>query len=163
MGTGQNQLNASWPDEQVQLLTDLWGKGVPTGEIAEVINNTTHGSKRTKHAIIGKAHRKKLGPHPTEHTQGREKKPRKKIAERRLPISSSKDERLVRTKIVQRKRFGSIAHTTQPKPTERQRVHISDTPVKVLRPQPIHTSAAFAVPELSLDERRCLAKLYPED
>lgn len=164
MGTGQNQWNTSWPDEQVQLLTNLWKKGIPIVEIAEAINNTTHGPKRTKSAIIGKAHRKKLGPHPTEYIQDREKKSRKKRVQRKLSITASKDNRLVRPKIIQRKRFGNVTSTAQPKPKKRQGEKISDMPAKIpSRPQPIYTSAAFAAPGLSLDERRFLANLYPKD
>lgn len=159
MGTGKNQWHTPWPDEQVQLLTRLWKEGVLTAEIAEAINNTTHGPKRTRGAVIGKAYRQKLGPHPTEHSQSRVKKTRGNTVQRRVSTSASD------THLVQRKPFGSIASTTQTKPEKKRRwVKISDIPAKApSRPQPIYTSSAFAAPGVSLDERRFLAKLYPKD
>jgi GcrA cell cycle regulator len=62
-----NQGKLDWTDELIARLRDLWGKGVPTSQIARLL-----GPAVTKNMVIGKAHRLKLSRRksPITHPRG---------------------------------------------------------------------------------------------
>jgi len=51
-----------WNDETIELLTELWTQGMSASLIADEVSKHT-GTRVSRNAIIGKAHRLKLSPH----------------------------------------------------------------------------------------------------
>ena len=72
----------SWTDEKVEKLKDLWSKGHPASEIAEILGDTT------RNAVIGKAHRLNLEARaPSKQSSSSEKQDTKVVRKTQQPMS----------------------------------------------------------------------------
>ena len=56
-----NRFDTPWSAGEVLLLTKLWADGASASEIAAEMKNTT-GTRRSRDAVLGKAHRLALPP-----------------------------------------------------------------------------------------------------